>query len=266
MNKKLQGKTVLISGASSGIGAATALEFAKNGAFVIPVARNIEKLKKIVADIEKAGGKAKFFSTDISDIEQVKKLAGDVKNEIGIPDILINNAGSGIWKFIDETEYEEVSKMMAVPYFGAFYVSKAFLPDMMERNSGHIVNMTSYAGLVHFAGATAYTAARTAMVGFHNALSADLYRTKIKTSLAYFAKVSSDYWENNPGSEERLPSSQVLINIITPERAAKKIVRGVIRKKKTIVTPFMIHILNVLNQYFPRLMRFIVLQTGYRRK
>lgn len=266
MKKSLVNKRVLITGASSGIGAATAVEFAKAGAEVILVARNEKKLETLAADIISKGGKSFFFAVDVSDYKAVQKLGEEVIKIVGVPDILINNAGQGIWKFVDETSFEEVSEMMAVPYFAAFYVTKVFLPAMQKRNSGHIVNMTSYAGFIAFSGATAYIAARNAMIGFHNALTADLYKTNIKTSLAYFAKVTSNYWENNPGSEERLPTSQVLIPLITPEKAAKAIVKGVQKEKRKIATPFMIFVMNGLIRYLPSVTRLIINSTGFHKK
>jgi len=266
MKTDLQNKIVLVTGASSGIGAAAAKAFAKAGSTVLLIARNEEKLIKVVDEISQSGGRAKYYTADVSDYNLVIKLAERIQSEVGTPDILINNAGQGVWKFIEETEYKEVSEMMAVPYFAAFYMTKAFLPFMQKQNSGHIVNMTSYAGLIAFSGATAYIAARTAMIGFHNALTADLYGTKIKTSLAYFAKVKSDYWQNNPGSEERLPTSQALIPVITTEKAAKAIVRGVRKGNKKIATPFMIFVMNFLIRYTPGITRLIINKTGYKKK
>jgi len=266
MKQSLINKIVLITGASSGIGAATAKEFALAGASVVLVARNAEKLQLVVSEIEKQGGTAHWFKADVSDFVEVQRLATDVIQTVGLPDILVNNAGQGIWKFVQETDYDEVAKMMAVPYFAAFYITKAFLPGMIERNSGNIVNMTSYAGFIAFSGATAYIAARNAVIGFNNALEADLYPTKLKVSLAYFGKVKSDYWENNPGSEERLPTSQALIPVITSERAAKAIVKGIQKNKRKIAAPFMIFVMNGLIRYFPSVTRLIINKTGYRRK
>ena len=258
-------KVVLITGASSGIGAATAREFAKTGALVILVARNATNLQKVVDEITENGGKAKYYAADVSDYKQVQELAIQVEKEVGIPDILMNNAGKGEWRFIDETPYEEVAETMAVPYFASFYMVKAFLPAMQKRNSGHIVNMTSIAGFIAFAGATAYIASRIAMVGFHNALSADLHGSNIKTSLVYFAKVESDYWQNNPGSEERLPTSQSLIPIISTEKAAKVIVKGIAKGKRKIAAPFMIFVLNFFIKYFPGITRWIMFKTSYKK-
>ena len=261
--QKLSGKKIVITGASSGIGEATAREAARAGATVILLARNIEKLEKIAEEIRAENGKAYCFSVDVSDYKKVIETAEELKKQYGIPDVLINNAGFGQWKFIEETSYEEVSQFMAVPYFGAFYMTKAFLPDLKKENNGQIINMTSYAGFIPFSGATAYIAARKAMIGFHEALSADLLKTGIKCSLAYFAKVNSTYWKHNQGSEERLPKSQVLIPTITPEKAAKAIVKGIVNRKTYIHTPFMINVINLMLRYLPRISKFIILKTGY---
>lgn len=259
----IKNKKILITGASSGIGAATAKALAKEGAILFLLARNKEKLQQICDEITSHGETAYSFPTDVSDYKQVVATANLIKKEHGTPDVLLNNAGSGQWKFIEDTAYEEVQDFMAVPYFGAFYLTKAFLTEMKERNSGQIINMTSYAGFIPFSGATAYIAARKAMIGFHEALSADLYHTNIKCSLAYFAKVQSTYWQHNDGSEERLPTAQVLIPVITPEKAAAAIVKGIKRQNSHIYTPFMVGVMNLFIQYMPRITRFIILKTGF---
>lgn len=252
----LQDKLVLITGASSGIGEACALQFADAGARVILVARNGDRLKKVWEEIMERGGWAEICPLDISDSDAVQRASAELLSKQGIPDILINNAGSGIWKFIHETEYAELPAYMEVPYYGAFYMSKAFLPSMLERGSGHIVNMSSYAGVIPFSGATAYMVARKAMIGFHEALTADLHRTGIRTSLAYFARVRSDYWSNNPGSEERLPGVASLVPTIQADRAAKAILNGVRRGRSLIYTPKIIGFFNLLYRLFPATIRW----------
>lgn len=262
----MKNKIILITGASSGIGEETAKAFAKAGAKVIMVARNIDKLNQLATSINDEGGIAYAHSLDVGDFKQVIEKTNLIKNEIGIPDILINNAGIGIWKNTEDTEWEEISAYMAVPYFGAFYMTKAFLPEMMKRKSGHIVNMTSYAGFIPFAGATAYIVARKAMIGFHEALSADLQQTGITCSLAYFAKVTSSYWEHNPGSESRLPGVQVLIPAISSERAAKTILNGVRKGRKHIYAPAIIAFFNFLIQFTPFIPNLLIKMTGFKRK
>lgn len=258
-------KTVLITGASTGIGAEAAKIFAQAGATVILVARSAEKLQELVREITSNGGKAYAYTLDVSKYQNVIEVTNSIKQEIGTPDVIINNAGSGIWKFTEDTEWEDISDYMAVPYFGAFYITKAFLPEMLARKHGHIVNMTSYAGFIPFSGATAYIVARKAMIGFHEALAADLHKTGINCSLAYFAKVTSTYWEHNPGSEIKLPKAQVLIPVITPQKAAQALLNGVMKKKKHIYTPAIIGLFNFLIRHTPYLMKLIIYNTAYTR-
>jgi short-subunit dehydrogenase len=259
-------KIIIISGASSGIGAATAKGFARLGGRVILLARNESRLKEVSEDITRSGGRADYFSIDVGDCKAVEEVAKDIKNKIGIPDVIINNAGGGKWRFIQETEYQEAIEMITVPYLGAFFITKSFMPDLLKRNSGHIVNVTSFAAVIPFSGATGYIASRKAMIGFHEALTADLFGTNIKTSLVYFAKVESPFWEHNPGSEERLPLAQKWIPVISTERAAQEIVDGVLRGKKTITAPRMIKVIEFITYLFPFTTRRIMNETGYKRR
>ena len=148
--------------------------------------------------------------------------------------------------------------MMASPYFAAFFVTRAFLPDMLKRNSGYIINMTSAASRLAWPGATAYIAARWAMHGYTEALRADLNGTGIRVMLVSFAKVASSYWENNPGSEERLPKAQSMMRVLTPEEAAAAIISGVRRNKCEVMAPFMLRIVFALNRFFPSITRRIM--------
>lgn len=262
----MNGKIILITGASSGIGAETAKQFATLGAHVLLLARNAGRLNQMAKGIEDNGGKADVFPVDVGNWKAVKELANHIGADIGVPDIIINNAGGGKWSFIEETEYQEAYDMIAVPYLGAFFITKSFLPDFLKRNSGHIVNITSFAAVIPFSGATGYIAARKAMIGFHEALTADLYGTNIKTSLVYFAKVESSFWEHNLGSEERLPSAQKMIPAISTERAAQTIVNGVLKGKKRITAPIMLDVVESLNHFFPLITRLIMNKTGYKRR
>ena len=262
----MNGQIILITGASSGIGSETAKKFAAMGAHILLLARNAGRLKQIAKDIEANSGKADVFSVDVGDWKAVKLLAEQIKTEIGVPDIIMNNAGGGKWRFVEETEYQDVIDMISAPYLGAFFITKVFLADFLKRNAGHIVNVTSFAAVIPFSGATGYIASRKAMIGFHEALTADLYGTNIKTSLVYFAKVDSSFWEHNPGSAGRLPLAKKFISVISTERAAQTIVDGVLKGKKKITAPMMIKVIESLTYFFPFVTRFIMNKTGYKRR
>ena len=262
----MNGKIILITGASSGIGAEAAKKFAALGSHILLLARNASRLNQIAKDIEANNGKADIFPVDVGDWKAVMELAKQITTQIGVPDIVINNAGGGKLRFIEETEYQEAIDMISAPYLGAFFITKAFLPDLLKKNAGHIVNVTSFAAVVPFSSATGYIASRKAMIGFHEALTADLYGTNIKTSLVYFAKVESSFWEHNPGSEERLPLAQKMIPVISTERAAQTIVDGVLKGKKKITAPMMIKVIESLTYFFPFVTRLIMNKTGYKRR
>ena len=155
--------------------------------------------------------------------------------------------------------------MMAAPYYAAFFVTRAFLPAMLERGSGTIVAMTSAAAWMAWPGATAYTAGRWAMRGFAEALRADLAGTHIRTMLVTLAKVKSSYWENNPGSEERVPGAQSMLPVLTPAQAAAAIIQGIKRDKREIAAPLMLRVTLVMNALFPSVTRRLMTSTGYRR-
>ena len=126
------GKRVLITGASSGIGAATAEAAAKRGAEVALVARSADKLEAVAHQIRQTGGVVTTHAFDVSDPEQVGRLA----TEVPIPDVLFNNAGAGRWKPLVETDPAEAAGMIGAPYLAAFYTTRAFLPAMLARRSG----------------------------------------------------------------------------------------------------------------------------------
>jgi uncharacterized protein len=137
---------------------------------------------------------------------------------------------------------------------------------MLERNSGTIVNMTSIAGFMAWPGATAYTAARWAMRGFNEGLRADLHGTQVRTMLTAFAKVKSEFWKNNHGSEGNIPGAQALIPPLTPEQAADTILSGLHWNLWFAAAPFMLWVVLALNYLFPRSTRWLLYNTGARRQ
>jgi len=201
----------------------------------------------------------------LRDDKAVTALGDRVTSELGTPDIIVNNAGAGIWKFVEETTPQEAVQLMAVPYFAAFFVTHAFLPGMLQRNSGHIVNVSSVGSRFVWPGATAYIAARWAVRGFTEALRADLAKTGIRVTLYESGVVRSEYWENNPGSRERVPKMGNLVPVLTPEAAARAIVRGIEREQKLVVVPFMMKLTYWQHAVFPGVVQSLMTRTGYKK-
>ena len=263
----IQGKLVLITGASSGIGKATAILFAQKGAKVILQARSEETLNEIVNQIQEHGGEAFAYSVDVSDHTAVIQAAKNILTNLGTPDIIVNNAGMGQWRSIEETSMEDAKMMMDVPYMGAFYTTRAFIEPMLERNSGHIINMTSAVAFFSFQGAVAYTAARWAVRGFSEALRTDLLHTNLKVSLIAPGKVDSPYFTNNPGSVEKIPRiSDILYKTLTPEEVAQMIFGLTQRYRKVLIRPWLLSATIWFQRFMPWVIEKLVTGTGIERK
>ena len=167
-----------------------------------------------------------------------KNLAEAVRSAEGVPDVIVNNAGAGRWLPLVETPPDEARRMIELPYLAAFYVTRSFLPAMLERGSGQIACITSPASYIVWPNACGYIAARHALKGFSEALRADLRGKSIAVSLITLGTVSSTYWEHNPGSREHMPKVPAwLLPELTPEEAAETIVAAVEGRKAHVVRP-----------------------------
>lgn len=247
-------KLVLVTGASSGIGEATARLYGARGAHVLLLARNASRLEAVSQAIRKKGGTATAYPVDLADDAATQTLAQRITSEIGTPDILINNAGAGHWKKFLETTPEEARAMMAVPYFAAFDLTRAFAPGMIARGSGSLVFITSPASYLAWPRASAYIAARRAVAGLAEALQSELKGTGVNVTVVALGTVETPYWQNNPGSRENLPQTDPrLVPVLTSEQAAEAIVDGVEQKRRFVVKPGIFRALFVLNALFPRL-------------
>jgi uncharacterized protein len=247
-------KLVLITGASSGIGEATAKLYGARGDHVLLLARDEDRLGDVTEAIRKGGGMATPYSVDLAESAAIEDVATRIRSDIGTPDILINNAGAGRWKKLLDTTAEEALGMIAVPYLAAFNLTRAFLPNMITRRSGRIACITSPASYLAWPHAAAYIAARSALAGFTEALRADLKGTGIGVTLVVLGLVETPYWQHNPGSREHVPTpSSWLAPILTAEQAAKAIAAGVDAGKRTVVRPASLRALFLLNALAPRL-------------
>jgi len=261
-----QNSLALISGASSGIGAATAKVLARERARVILLARTQSALESVAAEIRSSGGTAYAYPVDLTDPNSVEQIAASIKAEIGVPDILVNSAGIGRWLYAEETSPQEVIDMMAAPYFCAFFITRAFLPEMLARNSGHIVNINSPAAKLPWPGATAYTGARWALMGFTQALRADLYGTRLKVHSIVAGKVASTYWDHNPGALDRAPKIARIIPDLTPEQVADAVSATIRHNRSAVIIPRMLRLFYALHTLAPRLVERLVWSTGWKRK
>lgn len=263
---KLNGKIAVITGASSGIGADTAKSMARRGARVVLIARGKEALDRVAADIDAEGGRAHAFVADVGDPAAVRKAAEQIVSEVGVPDVLVNNAGAGRFLFIDETSAEEMESMMRVPTLAAFFVTKAFLPGMLQKGAGGILNVNTPVAFSPWPGALGYATARYALRGFSEALQADLHGTGIRVTTLYPGKVRTPYFEHNVGAEDRIPSIAKIIPTLTSEQTGEWIAKMAERGPREAYTPFGVRLIAWQARWFPRLTAWLIMRTGASRK
>lgn len=262
---KVADSIVLVTGASSGIGASTARAFGREGAHVLLLARSADKLETVSNEISRSGGTATAYPVDLTAPDCVAEVTDTIREEVGLPDVVVNIAGVGRFLAIEETTPRDAQRMMAVPYFAAFNVTRAFIPDLLVRDEGQIVNLTSAAAFAPWPGSTAYATARWAMRGFTEALRADLHDTGIDVTLVAATEVESPYWEHNPGSRERLPTISKLFPTLTPEDVADAIVESVIEGRQTVLIPWQFRLLAAVHRLFPRPLEWLIARTGWQR-
>jgi len=226
-------KIVLITGASSGIGQASAIQFAKKGAKLILVSRNIEKLNIISEDLKKFNESSFVFPCDVSDKSQVNKISKIILDKFDSVDILVNNAGFAIYDSVYNLTIEEIESQMATNYFGMIYFVKNFLPSMIKKKSGHIVNVASVAASFGLPGIAPYCASKFAMLGFSEGLKHELKGTGVGITVVSPIMVRTNFF-NHP-SFRNMPKYS--ITSLSPETVAKAVVRASNSPRLEIIVP-----------------------------
>ena len=171
---RLDGKTAVVTGGGQGIGAAVVRALADAGASVVVSGRTLSKLERIAEELRGEGRNVWAAGCDVSDPASILRLAAVAKEKLGPVDILVNNAGIAHSAPIARTSLEDWEKMMRINATGAFLCLQAFLPDMLERKWGRIVNVASMAGLMGMPYIIAYTASKHALVGLTRAAAAEV--------------------------------------------------------------------------------------------
>lgn len=262
----LSNHIALVTGASRGIGAATAKAMAEAGATVVLVARTQADLEVVAKEIREKGGKANVFPADLANSDEVSRVNEEIKTQVGVPDILVNNAGLGRWLFVEETPPQEAEMMIKLPYLAAFWMCSFWIPHMKDRGSGRILNVNSPVSIVSWGGAAGYASSRWALRGLSESLRIDLRGSGIHPCHAVFGEVSSNYWKANPGARERLPAISKLIPVLKPEQVAKELVQLAGNRKKTAIYPWLLGVFKFFNQLAPWLIRFLITKTSFSNK
>ena len=247
-------KTVLITGASSGIGKEAAIQFAKNGANVILVARRKQKLEQIAGDLKKYNTSILVCECDVSDKLQVENMAKLVLEKYDSIDILVNNAGFAIYGSVFDLTTQEIESQMATNYFGMIYCIKNFLPSMIQKKSGHIVNVASVAASFGLPGIASYCASKFAMLGFSEGLKHELKGTGVGITVVSPIMVRTDFFDHP--SFQKMPKYSPLS--LSDKTVAKAILRAASSPRLEIIVPSVVRVAVWLKHTFPYLINPIL--------
>jgi short-subunit dehydrogenase len=219
MNFEAAGKRVVITGASSGIGAALARRLAGDGAVAGLVARRSERLAEVLADCRRTSPRSTMWVADLADDAVVGGLGSRAWDDLGGVDILVNNAAVPKRRVVAALEPAEVEAVMRVNFFAPMRLTLALLPRMLERGSGMIVNVSSVGGRLGIVHEAAYCASKFALCGWSESMAVDLQGTGVSVTLIQPGPVDTEIWDQ-PGSEDplyqgpKVPAEEVAEGII----------------------------------------------------
>ncbi|HVE71354.1 MAG TPA: SDR family oxidoreductase [Thermoanaerobaculia bacterium] len=213
----LKHANVVITGASSGIGRATALEMARRGANLVLAARRTERLEEVAGQCRALGVRALAVTADVSKPEDCRRLiegAGEV-------DVLVNNAGFAVLGTITEIDPAEIRGMMDTNYLGTVHCTRAVLPQMLARGRGTVVNVSSMLGIMGVAGMSAYCATKFAIVGFTEGLRDEVLGKGVKVAMVCPGTTDTEFFVK--ADKHKMPGAARLMLAVKPERVARAV-------------------------------------------
>lgn len=235
-----KGKRILITGGTSGIGLELTRQLSSKGANLIIMARDNGRLDSVLRELgADSPGNHQIFSVDVTNNEQVNTAISQITGKEGTPDLVINSAGVAHPGYVQDLDLDIFHWMMDVNYFGTVNINKAVLPGMIERRSGHIVNIASMSAIIGLIGYSAYGASKFALRGYSDALRMEMKPYGINVTIVYPADTDTPQleYENRYKPQELKAFIKMLpaTDPVPPGNVASQILEGIERKKEVII-------------------------------
>jgi NADP-dependent 3-hydroxy acid dehydrogenase YdfG len=249
---------ILITGASSGIGAATARLFASQGYRVVLAARRIERLEELAAEIRQGGDQALPVQTDVSRLEEIQDLVKTTLENYGQIDVLFNNAGFGRLDWLENLDPQsDIQALLQVDLLGQMWMTQAVLPHMIARRQGHIINMVSVAGLVATPTYSLYAAGKFGLRGFSQALRREVSVYGIQVSAIYPGGVDTEFSQHARIRRKTRVSTPAWLRL-SAEDVAQSVLSLARRPRHMLVIPRLMLLAVWANALFPGAVDWVI--------
>jgi uncharacterized protein len=254
----LNEKVVIVTGASSGIGEATAREFAKEGAKIVLAARRVDKLQALADEITtlKTGAETLVVQADLSKLEDIQGMIEQTLEKFGRIDVLVNNAGFGRLDWLENLDpVKDIQAQIDVNVMGVLQTTRQVLPVMMKQRAGSIINMCSMAGLVGTPTYSIYAASKHAVHGFSEALRREVKPWGIDVSLIYPGGVVTEFTQH-AGIKRKTNAKTPDFMLLTAEQVGQAVVKLVRHPKRMLVIPWLWNVTVFMNKFLPGLVDY----------
>ena len=249
---------LIVTGASSGIGAAVAKQFAREGYRVVLAARRIERLESMADEIEAGGGQALVVQTDLFQFEDIQNLVAATISQYGQVDVLVNNAGFGRLQWLEQLDPDkDIQAQLQINLTATILVAREVLPHMIERRSGHIINMASLGGFVATPTYTTYSASKFGVRGFTEALRREVGVYGIHVTGVYPGGVRTEFKEHT-GTDRKTGRTTPASLRLEPEEVAQAILKVVDHPRRTVILPWQMRFVVWANSHFPGIVDWII--------
>ena len=257
--KLFSGKVVIVTGASSGIGKACALAFAKAGADVVLAARSEPELKKVSEEISSPGVKSLCVATDVSKESDCKNLIDTAVKNFGRADVLVNSAGISMRALLQDVQFDVLRRVMEINFWGTVYCTKFALPHLLQ-SKGSIVCVSSIAGKTGLPGRTGYSSSKFAMEGFLQTVRIENLKKGLHVLVACPGFTASNIRNAalNASGEKQGESPRDENKMMQPDAVAEKILHAVTKRKRDLVLTSEGKITVLLAKFFPSLLDNLV--------
>lgn len=252
MSIDLTNKVVLITGASSGFGEDAAKLFAKEGCKVVLAARRLDRLQMLASEIQNAGGEAIAVPVDVSQPAEIEVMVQSTLDLYGHIDILFNNAGYGGMDWFENLKPDRhIVTLIQVNLTGTILVTRAVIPHMLKQRSGHVINMSSVAGLISAPLITTYSASKYGVRAFTDALRREVRPFGIHVSGIYPGPATTEFGKKLERTRSRESVKKLKYPHLTSEYVARRVVEIAKRPRRTLVIPWWFRIITTFDTLFP---------------